>query len=388
MLPFVRMINYGNKAPTPAPIKDIKCSMYFTVVLMASGELFVRGRDQSGAFGMGNASGTKVTVWTPTLDSVQKVWVTAETILVQKFNGEFWFSGNNSYIGVPGGSVNQWTDCSSLFALLEADIKDIVTSKFSLSVLLSNDTIWSTGYGSYGELGNNTTANITGSFVKATIPDGIIPHKIFANSTMHGFNTEDGKLYYTGTIVGYNNNDVSARVTIYTLNSTSVGSPNIAYSNNEFVAIGINQNSSLVKNVYNGGAARFGALGNGQDSASTYKAYSTISAGQQPAGERLSVNLGYEYYKSFVVTTDGVYGSGYNTSNYVCLGVGSSGNKLFYTKCILPSEVTDMPNVKVIGTNFRTYLTDGNYIYSTGTYITDGGTSSTEFILDDPRFPQ
>ena len=43
-----------------------------------------------------------------------------------------------------------------------------------------------------------------------------------------------------------------------------------------------------------------------------------------------------------------------------------------------------MNNVYVTATLYRTYLTDGIQIYSTGQNITDGGVASTVFVKDSP----
>lgn len=95
-------------------------------------------------------------------------------------------------------------------------------------------------------------------------------------------------------------------------------------------------------------------------------------------------SLGYSYFSNHIITSLGVYATGNNTGdNAGQLGIGTQTDVSAYTKCVLPIEM-NMNNVYVTATLYRTYLTDGIQIYSTGQNITDGGVASTVFVKDSP----
>ncbi|HBC8437500.1 Uncharacterised protein [Escherichia coli] len=387
MLPFVRMFDYGNVAPEPEPIKDVKGAQSFCAVLMTSGDLYVRGVDSSGCFGLGNNSGDIVTTWTRTFGSVDKVWVGGSVILIQTYDGNYYSSGDNKQIGVSSSVVNTWTNCTSFFDTLESDVKEIALSRLSISVLLENNTIWSSGYGDSGQLGNNTTTNVVGRFVQSTIPSGVTPEKIFAGSVMHSFIGTDGYIYYTGTVQGTSTSgNFTQQYKVYTRNTVTSNAA-LVYSNSNYNSIGIHTNSDGTNTVYNGGQQQYGALGNLATSGG--KAYGAVAAARQPPGTKLNIGEGSPFYATFVITSSGIYASGLNsgsTTNEGTLGIGTSTDVSVYTSCPLPNPDIDMNKVRVICTNRRTYMTDGNFLYSTSAVTTQGGPSSTVFVLDDPRF--
>lgn len=387
MLPFGRMIKYGNIAPVPvqAPIKDVKGAQSFCAVLMSSGDLYVRGIDNSGCFGLGNSNGTIVSTWTKTIGSVDKVWVGGDVILIQTYDGNYYSSGDNKQIGVSSSIVNTWTNCTAFFNTLESDVKEIALSRLSISVLLVNDTIWSSGYGDSGQLGNNTTTNVVGNFVKSTIPSGVIPSKLFAGGSMHSFIGTDGYIYYTGTVQGTSiSGNYTQQYNVYTRN-TITSNTALVYNNSSYNSYGIHANSDGTNTGYNGGTQSYGALGNTATSGG--KGYSAIQAARQPPGTKLNIGEGSPFYSTFFITSNGIYASGLNSgsSNAGTLGIGTTTNASVYTACPLPNPDMDMNKVRVICTNRRTYMTDGNYLYSTGV-STQGGPDSTVFVLDDPRF--
>jgi len=390
MIPFVRILKHNNKAPVPKAIQKIRCGNNFVAVLMSNGYVYTRGLNSVGQLGVGD--NTVRTVWTLSTTDVSDMWVGGTSIIVLKKNGSYQFTGNGVGIGFQAASVNTWTDCSSLFNTITStgvSIKQISLALNSISVLCSDNTIRTAGAGSLGQLGDGTTTNnVLGAFRTATIPVGVIPDRIHSENTMQSFISTLGKLYYTGGVNAVIGNTTQTSYTVYTLSTVPASSTVQSYSNSGVgLALGVVKTSAGVNTIWSGGSQIFGQMANGIDgTVSNIKAFAVQSPA--PVGTVLGHSYGYCYYSQHVITSSGVYAAGYNsgaTTYAGKLGIGSSTNALNYTACTLPSGLTDMSSLYITTIQSRTFLTDGNFVYSTGLVTTYGGPASNIFTLDDPR---
>ncbi|QBO61569.1 hypothetical protein G17_00073 [Escherichia phage vB_EcoM_G17] len=388
MLPFGRMIKYGNIAPAKPNIKKILANNYNVAVLTNSGDLYVRGENANGLLGLGHKN--TVTTWTYSTSGVQDFWMGATTIVLKKSNDEIWYSGSSTTVGMKGAAVSIWTSAMPTFDTLTLPILDIAVSYQTTSVLLSDQTIWSTGVGSDGQLGDGTTTNnIAGKFVKSTVPAAAnqLPVKLFASNLMHGYVTNQGWLFYTGRVNAVTSSG-SKLYTIYYGAPTSLRNTiNIKYytenGTSMAMAIGTDPNGKTI--IANGGSRIFGAQADGTNgSLNDYRAFEVQTASLMPPGDVVSIANNTSYYNQVIATTDGIYCCGYNQSSEAgMLGIGTSTNALVYTKAIVPDGF-DYSKSQMAGGYNRTYITDGNFVYSTGTNVTYGGVSSLEFVLDSP----
>ncbi len=388
MLPFVRMFDYGNVAPAPPKFKKILTNNYNVAVLTSSGDLYVRGNNQNGQLGLGHKE--KVTTWTFSTSGVQDFWFGSSTLVVKKTDDEIWYSGQSTSVGMPGASVSGWTSAMPTFNTLTLPILDMAVSNQTTSVLLSDRTIWSTGVGSNGQLGNGTaTNNISGKFVKSTVSteEEQLPVKLFASNLMHGYVTENGWLYYTGQPNAVSTNG-SAVYSVYTSAPISLRNTiNIKYYTNNgtsmAMAIGTDPNGKTV--LANGGPRIFGAQADGVNGQlSNIRPFAVQTESLMPPGDLVSIAHNTSYYNQVIATTDGIYCCGYNQSTHAgMLGIGTSTNALVYTKAIVPDGF-DYSKSQMAGEYNRTYITDGNFVYSTGTDVTYGGINSLEFVIDSP----
>jgi len=389
MLPFPQLVQYGNIAPQPLPIKKLLTHNNSVFVLMFSGQLYVRGFNTSGQLGVGST--TNVTTWTLSTTSVDDLWVGGTSTLIRKYDGSYMFAGNNTGVGNANGTSTTTWAAWTVKDTLTLGIIDIALSTGSISVLLEDGTIKSAGIGSNGQLGNNTTTNnIVGSFVDSIIPVGVTPVSLLASNTMHGFIGDNNRLYHTGLINAANTvSPGTAQYTTYTLNPV-IGSTNavLSYMNNSNgLAMGLIRTSGNVVRMYFGGSKIFGQMADGVNgSLSNLKAFGDFTGTPYPSGTILDIATGYSYYAQMVITSTGIFAAGRNTGEQAgALSTGIASEALTYTSCVLPSGF-DTTNAKVSMCQGRTYLTDGNFIYSSGTLTTYGGPSTTTFILDDPRY--
>lgn len=385
MIPFARIVNYGNKAPKPLPIKKVLTSNYNVYVLMSSGKLYVRGQNARGMLGLGHSD--PVLSWALSTESVKDIWVGEQGALIQLFDNTYWYAGDNIQVGMVGTLKTVWTDWTVRSTLI-APIKDIAMSNNTISVLLDDGSLWAAGGGQFGQLGNNsTTNNILGQFVRCVITEStLIPDRIFAKNTMHGFISTTGKLAYTGTVNAVNTGG-GVMYTSYTTNSTTYNSGTVLqYMNNtNSLSSAVVKDNTGVNRLYYGGARIFGQMADGVDgSVSNIRQFAISNANPAPSGDILRVAEGNSYYAQFVVTSTGIYCAGRNIGDSLgALSTGVASNALYFTACVLPSGL-DLNAATVQCCQFKTYLTDGNLLYSSGSYVRFGGTASTTFTLDHP----
>lgn len=296
-----------------------------------------------------------------------------------------WYAGSGAPVGMGNNNTNVWASAKAVFDRISAQgrtIKQIGISAGAVSVLCTDNTIWNTGYGSYGQLGNNRSADSISAFVQGTLPAGITPSKIVSNFLMNGFIGTDGRLYYTGAVSGVGTVDMTLYPK-YTLCSQITNTYTVKdyTTNSSYFGFAIASTNSTGKLVaYHGGGQFFGQLANG----STAETYIALRQTTQAPGDIIRSSVGYSYFSNHVITTLGVYATGNNTGDHAGqLGIGTQANVSAYTKCVLPVEM-NMNNVYITATTNRTYLTDGISVYSTGQYVTDGGVSSTVFVKDSP----
>ena len=388
MLPFVRLFDYGNVAPAKPNIKKILTNNYNVAVLTNSGDLYVRGDNTNGILGLGHEN--TVTTWTFSTYGVEDFWMGTTSIVVKKSNNEIWYSGSSTTVGMPGAAVSIWTSAMPTFNTLTLPILDIAVSYQTTSVLLSDQTIWSTGVGSDGQLGDGTTTNnIARRFVKSTVPTAAnqLPVKLFASNLMHGYVTNQGWLFYTGRVNAVTSSGGKLYNIYYGAPTSLRNTINIKYyvENSTSMAMAIGTDPTGKTIIANGGSRIFGAQADGTNgSLSDYRAFEVQTASLMPPGDVVSIANNTSYYNQVIATTDGIYCCGYNQSTQAgMLGIGTSKNALVYTKAIVPDGF-DYSKAQMAGSYYRTYITDGNFVYSSGTYVTYGGPNTLEFVLDSP----
>lgn len=306
--------------------------------------------------------------------------------MIKKFDNTMWYAGTGASVGMGNSSSTSWASLSTVFNRITSAgrvVKQIVLSAGSMSILCTDNTIWNTGYGSYGQLGNGSGTDSISSFVQGTVPNGITPSSIVGLFLMNGFISTEGLLYYTGAVAGVGTTDM----TIYNRYTLCSQVPNTYrvldyFSNASYFGIAIAQNKSTSRVYsYTGGGQYYGQLANG----STASTYISLRQTTQPSGDIIRCGVGYSYFSHHIITSTGVYAAGQNTEadHIGQLGTGIQSNASTYTKCVIPAEM-DMNNVYVTSTTYRTYLTNGYHVYSTGQYTSEGGIASNSFVKDSP----
>ena len=144
---------------------SIACGTLYTVVLMTNGTLWSTGKNYVGQLGLGdNTDRTTLTKITSDLSGCtpQSISCGLEHTVVLMTNGTLWSTGGN-LVGQLGLGDN--TDRNRL-TNITSDLsgctpQSIACGRLHTVVLMTNGTIWGTGYNFYGQLGLGTSGTGT-----------------------------------------------------------------------------------------------------------------------------------------------------------------------------------------------------------------------------------
>lgn len=137
MIPFARLVRYGNKLPV---LKIRKFNSYYGgfVLLSTDGKLYVKGTQMYGQFGLGNT--TAVTKPTVVMNDVADFWISSEQMVVQKNDGTVWCSGVNlGSFGLSPVSSSTFIDGTAAISPGLSNAKDVKLSyRYGGFVVLKN----------------------------------------------------------------------------------------------------------------------------------------------------------------------------------------------------------------------------------------------------------
>ncbi|HCN3559575.1 TPA: hypothetical protein N6S38_002997 [Escherichia coli] len=223
MLPFGRMVKYGNIKPAPSGVLKISTSVTHMGMLFDSGNLYLRGR---GAYYMlGNNSTEYVqNGWVLCPYKVSNVWCLFAGTIILTTDGEFYLAGQMNYLGVSASPVPGWTNITSILSTIPSlttvqDIASTETTAFngSLLILLSDGNLYGIGRNAGGELGvtgiQSTPILInTGVTLIAGTQSGGAFHFV-----------KNGQYYRCGNNASYNLGTSSSKLSTFTVSTDISG---------------------------------------------------------------------------------------------------------------------------------------------------------------------
>ena len=185
--------------------KYISCGDNNTMVLMTDGTIWGTGRNNFGQLGIGTTS--DVTVLTPmnttTIEGRKAIFVSCgfTHTMVLMSDGTVWGTGSNSFGQLGIGNTTQQTVLTPINTSTIGEKKAISIScgGYYTMVLMSDGTVWGTGINSNGELGIGNTTN---KLVLAPINTSTIEGKTPKYISCGGYHTmvlmTDGTIWGTG----------------------------------------------------------------------------------------------------------------------------------------------------------------------------------------------
>lgn len=200
MIPFARVLKYGNIAPAPVGIKDVKSMQNTVYILLTDGRLYGFGLNNKLQLGTGDT--TQPTTWLLLLDGVADIWCGSgdgTCVLAYKHDGTWWSTGNQGFLGT-SGSLSVWTNVSAKFAVTGNEYKKLVMSAYGTLMLMQNGDLWRIGINASGILFTGNTSAVP-AFVKTSEVDvvdimmsltGEQSYVLYKNGTLKGCGSNEG----------------------------------------------------------------------------------------------------------------------------------------------------------------------------------------------------
>ncbi|AEC01562.1 InlB B-repeat-containing protein [Parasphaerochaeta coccoides] len=326
-------------------IKAVSAGDYYTIILKMDGTLWATGQNTYGQLG----DGTLINRYTPvqvkastTLNDFMTDVVAVSTgerhTMILKKDGTLWATGKN-YFGQLGlGSQEPDRSTPTQVTFMGTDVAAVSTGHSYTMILKKDDTLWATGFNSYGQLGDGTTSNRTS------------PVQVKASTTLNDFMTDvaavstgddhtmilkkDGTLWaigrnYSGQLGDDTQTDRSTPVQV-----TSMGTDVAAVSAGGNHTLILKKDGTLWVTGYNG----FGQLG---DSTTDNRNMPVQVKGSGGVGFMTDVKAASAgMYHTMILKKDGtLWATGGN--EFGQLGLGDSGSE---TSRSIPVQITSMGN--------------------------------------------
>jgi alpha-tubulin suppressor-like RCC1 family protein len=339
----------------------VSCGSSHTQRLMSDGSLWATGSNIVGQLGTGNTtqktSFTKV--YNPT-GGVTCVAVACGTNFTQRLmsDGSLWATGSNSYGQLGTGNTTNVSSFTKVYdPVTNSGVTCLAVSCGSIHTqrLMSNGSLWATGYNNYGQLGTGNTTFIT-SFTKVYDPvtnSGVTCVAVSCGSSHTQIVLSDGSLWATG------DNSFGQLGTGNITNVTSFTKVYDPVTNSGVTCLAVSCGSSHTQRLMSDGSL-----------------WATGSNGSSQLGFSRGVNNKLTYLNidvkfistanNFiaVIKTDGsLWVKGVNINGQ--LGTGNTTNTSLFTKVYNPTSGVTCVAVSCGSTHTQMLLSDGS-LWATG----------------------
>ncbi|AFC21448.1 regulator of chromosome condensation [Cronobacter phage vB_CsaM_GAP32] len=349
MLPFSRIIQYGNIAPAPGHIIKVQGSKFNqsnTIFLTSTGNLWAIGSNNSGMFGTG--SSTALTQWTLIATNVKNFWCDSISspggVLLYITNDNKWFSsGIATALGINASSVMVFTDRTNIFGAVTYDnIKYLQLTYENINIVMKDGSMYTGGANGDGRLGLGNTN--FGTFALRTDIGSVIQKARFNTTGTFYILRTDGTLAGSGNSTVFQLNPNVTRSTFINLNTEVL----------DFYVGTNNYFTKKIDGIYVAGTNNSGQNGNGS-TAGTVTVPTLVTSIGNPDYIYSAYNSAVAYYNS---TGEFKYW-GDNTQGKIGTGSTSSYNvPTLHDKVLLPEFSHD-----------ETIYNDGWFINSSNSYI-------------------
>lgn len=200
MIPFARVLKYGNIAPEPPEKFKMRLQAHYGAAwyLHSNGDLYFIGANN--LYQGGTGDNTTRNVWTKVNTGVERFYGGVHGCMVFKSGGNIWYTGTAypmpMVVGGTGGSWVNVTEHFTAFGVAASDIKDMFVAE-GLRVLLNNGKMFFCGSNSSGCFGTGTTTSPS-VFTYSNI-ENIAEMACAFNST--GLRLYDSSYWYAGSVL-------------------------------------------------------------------------------------------------------------------------------------------------------------------------------------------
>ena len=319
-----------NRTPISPP-KYISIGKNHTIVLMTSGEIWGTGSNWYGQLGTGNTDSkttlTKMTI--PTGFNPKYISCGENYTIVLMTDGNIWGTGSNWYGQLGTGNIANISSLTVMINTTGKTPKYVSCGQNHTMVLMTDGTIWGTGYNLYGQLGNYTTDNklsLTQLYIPITTPVKT-PTYVSCGGNHTIVLMTDGTIYGTGyNLYGQLGTDSSSNKLSLTL------MPNATNKTPKYISCGQNHTMVLMTDasgsVYGTGLNDKGQLGDPSGNKTSLTTAMPNTTTKIPKYISCIEDYTLVLMTETVLPTDtsgSVYGTGYNL--YGQLGTGDTANR-------------------------------------------------------------
>lgn len=351
MIPFARIVKYGNNIKPKEPLQVYATSNAQFIFDAGNNNLY--GMAQNGSH-IGLTTGTIYKDYTLCASNVKRVLSNinggANLILYEDLSGKIWGVGNQGSIytgtGSPSTTVTNWTDFTSAFSNVNiSDIKDVqLFYDVKTNVVMNNGDLWCMGQNDMtktASFGNGTNVSSPGVLVK------VLTGVTKASGNM--YLTKTGEILATGNNSKYQFGYPSvSRSNLISVVSSGAKAVDVGYTCSYYI--------DASNNLYVTGTSLGASFGNEMGTGTT--TVNTVWTLLAPNVQSIAVsvaNIGLTY-----ATTDGkLYSTGYNSNGV--LGIDSSVSQITTPQICVP-QITWNDKCMITRSN-------SNCIYSTSTGI-------------------
>ncbi|AXC36545.1 regulator of chromosome condensation [Escherichia phage UB] len=387
MLPFARMVKYGNKVipyvpnftklVTPAVGYSFTCTMLLDV----NGSVWAMGLQNGGIFGLGNT--TQVTEWTKIYSNVKDFWCSTGNgfCLIRTNDDRFFYSGLDKWLGNnTTNTVTTFTECTSYFTQFGiSKIKEIYVGLDYALILGTDNSLYLLGDNKNSKFGLNTASyfnkftflvdNVK-KFCSSITPSNWIiklDNTIWrTGTTSHGTLGNGVQNTYIFPWVQYKGTPVTEAIDVFCSAS--------------YIGI-ITKGTPESCPMYTMGYQADGQLGN-NTTAGGYKLTPTLSKTVPDDSEFIRIenisSRGLVYYSS-----GKIYSTGYNNNGQ--LANNSTINSGSFVEAILPDGVNFKKSESLVAGNDATlYMYINNKLYYAGKSPDNISASSSSVMKEFP----
>lgn len=323
MIPFARVLNYGNIAPGLPEIKKMQGFSNGIYVLYESGELYATGANSWGL--LMTTSTTQLKKWKLLSTEVDYFWVCNYGAVFKMKDGKWMFLGTQMILGTGYDKHISLFDISSSMSIVQYDSSNPSATKIQMNIdglfYLYGTDLYARGANRFYSLGlGNTTVRPSFTPIASNVKD----FSVQAMSVGCMYVNTSKAYYYTG-------NDGSA----WLKNNTFKLFMNSPYEHIGFNGVADGWQAYSIGEVWAYGANTYKSFGvNGGASPLLNPTLLTNSAIILSKNPKLSIDAGE--FTSWILLDDGLYACG-----TAVFGAGGAftGTSQIYLPSVLPSSV-------------------------------------------------
>ena len=351
MLPFpiISQLTIQPAKPTIQALNFVASGVY---LLYSTGELYFRGRGNSGYKGDGTNTAAQYNSWNPSNTNVIMVSTGPGPGVVIKNDGTYWTTASSNYMGLSTGYVQYtWSNCTSKFTAITSNpgnIKQIVSTGGGVFVLLFSGELYAIGSNVNGCLGLGTSTSY--SVTNFTLV-GTNVKKISASSNHAMYLDNNNTLFSTGFNVSgqLGNNSTTTGISFTQLSLGQLtGYPfvqDVVCISNSTVVIS-RQTAESANIMLACGAALYSGTGTTSGGYTTFVYIGTMS-GTTARVSALSSTMG-SANNNMIMTEKGLYAIG--SGQYYQLGNGNANDVSVWT-AVQSLPTTDYSTIKFFGSS-------------------------------------